>query len=410
MLCFSPHIAAFFLLPSTLALAKAATENPHDTYRSEIYFRFQCSSISFPQWISILTLCLAPLITHIVFGFEEPIVLSTRHPHWHDRLTQFNPITIIWRWYAIVYRRIRARSWDRADMAASNAVFWDGQGWCGSEQLMAESRAWATKLPEQTHVNWLSGSTLATIAMTLQGVSALITLMREGDWHNPGVPLTQVFNAVAVLSFTRLPASIWLSNEYGYEVPAAKLKSRPSSREMVPLTHGPTGNSAQSPLPKDRSQGTSRQLLVSNTANGDQTIRRKPLPQTSRLQPHTILSARLWTAWSLVSLIGICAYGIYSSIIAISPPGHPFTIITTASALTTRMLYFTLTTSGCCIFVTYILKGRLAETVVPCMNALWYKMLNALLVGLALTSGIISALETKALSNGNYATYTVPPS
>jgi hypothetical protein len=150
----------------------------------------------------MLTVCLAPLVTHICFGFAEPVILADRRPRVSDRLVQFNPITIVWRWYAIVNRRIRAKSWDRADMAATNAIFWDGHRWDGSEEMMLKSRAWVTKLPEHTRVNWISSSTLATAAMTLQGVDALLHLIHgtKVDWNAATDGLPNIFYPVAILS------------------------------------------------------------------------------------------------------------------------------------------------------------------------------------------------------------------
>jgi len=53
-------------------------------------------------------------MTHIAFGYGTPVLMSQQRPKLLDQLTQFNPITITWRWYTIVNRRIRAYDWDRA--------------------------------------------------------------------------------------------------------------------------------------------------------------------------------------------------------------------------------------------------------------------------------------------------------
>lgn len=55
-----------------------------------------------------------PLATHIVFGLPEPVILRSKEeehhspPSWSDRLTHFNPVSILWRYYSIADRRFRA--------------------------------------------------------------------------------------------------------------------------------------------------------------------------------------------------------------------------------------------------------------------------------------------------------------
>ena len=68
-----------------------------------------------------------------------------------------------------------------------------------------------------------------------------------------------------------------------------------------------------------------------------------------------------------------------------------------------------LSVSGVCIFVFYILKGAAGSTVVPCMNSLWYKSLNVLIISLALVAFVLAALETKISATGAPTTYQLPP-
>ena len=98
----------------------------------KILFTYQSQGIPFPTWFDQITLCLAPLVAHVAGGVVSPTLLpsSTPPPRWSARLPHFNPISIVWRYYIIGDRRLRARSWDQADMAASNAVFWDGERKC----------------------------------------------------------------------------------------------------------------------------------------------------------------------------------------------------------------------------------------------------------------------------------------
>jgi hypothetical protein len=47
--------------------------------------------------------------------------------------------------------------------------------------------------------------------------------------------------------------------------------------------------------------------------------------------------------------------------------------------------------------------------VVPCMNSLWYKNLNVLIISLALVAFVLSALETKISATGTPIMYQLPP-
>ncbi len=118
---------------------------------------YQSQAISLSQWLQMLTICLAPLIMHIVGGNPDPVILSKPKPSMLSRLPHFNPVSILWRYYAIADRRSRATRWDEYDMAASNAVIWDGDEWVSSEYLMVQSRNGITKIPESSYVELMSG-------------------------------------------------------------------------------------------------------------------------------------------------------------------------------------------------------------------------------------------------------------
>lgn len=361
---------------------------PTNLTSSQIFFRLQCGSTSLYQWVNLLTVCLAPLVTHVVFGFADPVLLSDQPPRWYDRLAQFSPITIIWRWLAIVNRRIRALDWDRADMAATNAIFWTGSRWDGSEEIMLDSRDWITKLPQDTHVNWMSGSTLATIAMTLQGLAAVFRLnsVPGEDWRADTWALPDIYYPIAVLSLTRLPASLWLSSEYGYNT-AHLLERYQRTRSL---------------LSAGKSQ---RYHVITQQYSLEEHPQQKP-NRSSRLGPNTA-SSRLWTILCLFFTFGGCGAGAYLACSGMGPKS--FVIITSASSLTMMIYYLLLCASGGLIMTYYLLRGRGGETAIPCMNSLWYQLLNGLIMVAAIIMFVITALETKMQSNGQPVTYQIPP-
>lgn len=86
-------------------------------------FTYQASGILFVEWINLFTLCLAPLIVHIVAGVPSPVYLSNPRPRWHERLGHYNPTSILWRYFSVIDRRTRSKACNSANMAASNANF-----------------------------------------------------------------------------------------------------------------------------------------------------------------------------------------------------------------------------------------------------------------------------------------------
>ena len=162
----------------------------------KILFTYQSQDISFPQWMDYITVCFAPLVAHVAGGVVSPTILGSpsQGPTWISYLTHFNPISIIWRYYIIVDRRVRARSWDQCDMAACNAVFWDAERkrWDGSEEIMVRSRGWITKMPEKPRVRFLSASSFTTLVQTEQGAQMMYYIAQgyiAGSRHVPlGLP------------------------------------------------------------------------------------------------------------------------------------------------------------------------------------------------------------------------------
>ena len=383
-------------LPNTTS---AAVQN---LTHSHIYFHYQANSISLESWIKLLTICLAPLVTHVVFGSAEPVLLSQNWPRWHDRVTQFSPISIVWRWYAIATRRIRARSWDRADMAASNAIFWTGSKWDGSEEMMTRSRQFIIKLPRRSHVRLVSASTLVTLVMIAQGVGAVIRMVgvAQEPWWSPGYAFPDIFFPIAILSFSRLPASPWLSGEYCYDFNLADRERRTDFTPVRRFT--PAGREIAKPEPT-AAQFETFAILDEETPImpdiGSNPVRSRP--------PFTLIApVRIWNAAFILFVFAVCGPGIYLSVTGLGP--RPFVLITSSSSFLTSVFYFTLSLCGGCLMVFYIVTGKSSSTVIPCMNSTWYKGLTLLLAVQMLIMFIVTGLETRILNDGTVTTYGLP--
>jgi hypothetical protein len=358
-----------------LLLAGFALPFPVQRDKLQIWFTFQSQSNSLSAWFVMLTLCLAPLATHIVFGLPEPVILRDKEeehsspPSWSDRLTHFNPVSIIWRYYAIADRRFRATRWDALDMAASNAAFWDGRRWDGSEMMMKRSREWNTKQPQQAYVSIVSGSSLATIVITLQGVQAITALV--GNFlPTSSLGFTNVlpgiFQPLALLGLLRLQSAFWLSSDYGYN----RLDDGGGGRYMREDRHP---------------------LLPS---------------ETYHLQGAGGYRWWLFRIWWVISLLAMMGLGLVASLDGFTfELGAPGSIQVWPSSWIAFKVMYCLLTGGCLVIhFTYLFRRSRMSTIIPCIQDRWYKGFTGLLIAASLICFILSAFETKQFADGSYAT------
>jgi hypothetical protein len=187
----------------------------------KVLVQYQSRNITFSEWLWLVTLCVVPLITHIWAGAPRYAILCRDNPKWHDRITHLNPTSIFWRYCAVVNRRIRARRWTSADMAATNTAFWVENSWDGSERMMVKSRVHCTCLPEKNRALLLSGTAVKTIIVTFQGIQAIweLIIIPRSFTKSPGAPrlsLPTLFMPFAILGLLRLPATLWLSEDGAY--------------------------------------------------------------------------------------------------------------------------------------------------------------------------------------------------
>jgi hypothetical protein len=340
-----------------------------------IWFTYQSKSNDFPQFITMFTLCLAPLVAHVAFGLAKRVVLVDEGPQWIDKVTEFNPISIVWRYYAIVYRRLRVKQWDPADMAACNALFWDGKRYDGSEYMMIKSRDYITSLPESTHATFISGSSLATVALALQGIQAIYMMVISAE---PLTPQTDTFRAVlpslfvplGLLGLVRLSAACWISQDFGYSY----------KEGHPPLLY--TSHATESEL-EDWKFAVRHRLL--DTRNWK------------------CICYRIWWLATISALMGLGIFDIFSSFYI---PGAE-TINLSLTFLLYLLMYMQLTVGMLAIHLVYVLKHEHVSTVIPCSQSKWYKFLTFLMVATAVAAVVVASLETIQLPDGEYI--SVPP-
>ncbi|KAI0888305.1 uncharacterized protein GGS22DRAFT_95853 [Annulohypoxylon maeteangense] len=343
--------------------------------------KYQSGDIAFPEWCSLLTLCLAPLIAHIAAGFPAPSYLSSRPPKWHESIALYNPTSILWRYAAITDRRIRAKAWDRKDMAGTNALFWTSQGWDGSQEMITLSLPHCTHLPQHNRINLFSSEFIKTAIVTLQGVQALVGLgLALGDGKNSksgfvaymGVDL--IFFPLAFIGLVRLFCAFWLTDDFAYST-------------STPQT-GLNGSELQAMTTKDCERRISLDSLLHEELSA-------PIVAEDRFLPTSYWASRAFRAIFLLPtflLLAICL------MFMIQPGGgKQFTL----TAFLVALFYFIFLTTTIFICGYYLVRGH-TSTILPCLGTRWYEAYTGILVGMILVIFVISCIETRHTACGKW--------
>jgi len=249
------------------------------------------------------------------------------------------------------------------DMAASNAVFWTADGWDGSEDMISTSRANCIQQPTKTHVELVSGTSLKTLIVGLQGISAVATpsmgiFHSETHSYSDTISISTIFIPLAVFGLFRLPVAYWLSDDFSFV----------SLEDRVEMD----STNARSSLLTDRS--TKNDSYPPNSWRG--------------LLARSIFMGMLIICWAItvLDMTPLGGAGLFSNkslCIGIS-----YVYWLTATLLITGFLFF---------------KGDSTTTTIPCVGTVWYKIYT-LSVGLLFTITFVAAcLETRKTEPTNMA-------
>ncbi|KAF2463048.1 uncharacterized protein BDR25DRAFT_338027 [Lindgomyces ingoldianus] len=320
--------------------------------------QFNSGCITFTEWISLYTLCLAPLIAHVVSGAPAASYLTKPKPRWHDQICLWNPTSIIWRYAAIFDRRLRAKSWSRDDLATTNAILWTRNGWDGSDGVVSEAVTSCVQRPDRTHGRILSATTLKTLITTLQGIAAIYALVAErtgagASNYDPLMGVDMVFSPLAVLGLLRLCAAAWLTEDFTYASP----ESTPDP---------PVAQDAASPKPNARFRAPSSSW-----------------PSRCFRTFYLILCAGLWTL----------------SLIYTVPVFH--SLLFTTTSFLSSIFYLVLSTISFLTHAFYFFRGR-TTTVLPCISHTWYKIYTLVIISLMVVLVIMASIETNRAPDGTY--------
>ena len=218
----------------------------------------------------------------------------------------------------------------------------------------------ATKLPALDRVSVFSASALGSFIVTLQGMQAIYDLIVNitGRVPNSGHPISSAFFPLAIFGLIRLPAALWLTEEYGYH----------ECEESEP----PCQNHPGSSLPghkKPRLQSSCRGILV-----------------------------RAFFVGVLIVLLvaTLCFFRL----------NFKSGTRTSSAAFISQLFYLFFLTSTFVIVSTFILREG-NTTIIPCIQSTWYKAYTYLLFSLAVSFVVVSALETRRTKCGLYTTVPI---
>lgn len=295
------------------------------------------------------------------------------------------PFLTVWRYAAITDRRIRATRWSLNDLAASNAIFWTTDGWHGGEEMVLAAAPHALRSPEHTHVEIFSLTMLKTIITTMQGISALYSLIGllagvSGLSFTNVIGVDMVFFPLAILGLLRLCAAAWLTEDFEY---SSRVES--SSR----MTQRGSQGRVVIDLDNDLKSGDFLDPFLSTPY--------QPAPRFKT--PSSSWSSRIFRTCYLVLVGGVWALAFLYFI-----PGvlGPYALFTTTSFLT-GLFYFIFLTVSVLLYIFYFFRGETTSTLLPCISSTWYRAYTLLVMSFMSVLIVIASIETNRTPIGQYA-------
>lgn len=251
---------------------------------------------------------------------------------------------------------------------------------------MERSRPYAFRLPAHHRVRLFSGSALTTVIITVQGVMAIKTLIGGLDGTDASYSITinisSIFYPLAVFGLLRIFAAMWLTDDYLYLGDIDSLRTNTdSSPDVIASKEDPS--------------------LVEIGAQTTMSL----LDSTESFASERFHGTNSWRAlvFRIVYLMPICCLTAICLIYLVPNAAGESSL----SVTTFLMVLFYLSFLGVSVilYVFYFLSGRSTSSIIPCCNAIWYKIYTAMLIALTLVLVTIACLETRQTPCGTYTTY-----
>lgn len=354
-----------------------------------------------PDIVSLFTLGLAPLIVHIISGVPSPSYLHDRRPRWHDQIVLCNPISILWRYAAIINRRIRSKAWSNIEIAATNALFWTPQGWDGTDSMVQRCLPYATHLPRKTRVDLLSLEMVKNVVVFLQGVQAVAALSSDFGENARYTALDAVsglFLPLALCGFLRLFAAPWLTHDYTFTI-----NTQSASR----LNLQPTSSGSKSTVHRSESRLSIDSLIEQQIRRGaylesyTEDVSQATLPSTSAMH---ILGSRIFRVIYMIPFFG--AFVVCFMYLTPLLPGGVFPKgVWTITSWLVALFYTVIVTPGIVLYCYYFAHGEIHRTtIIPCISTTWYKAYSVFIMAFIVLLLTVSGIETRKTVCGSYTT------
>ena len=379
---------------------------------------YQSGDTYFTEWITLFTLCLAPLFAHISAGVPRVTLLTNKPPKWHQRISHYNPTSVLWRYAAIIDRRIRAKSWETVDLAASSALFWTTSGWDGSEAMVDLSLLYCSHLPETTRVSIFSQEMLKTMIVTLQAFQSLFLILRvfnfeENAQHGfsfvSSMGLDVIFFPLAIIGLLRLASCLWLTDDFGYYAAPDTPESAQRQQEFAIRNklsgRSLTMDSLLQVSPRDKQEAV-RVRHHETPATDEPGGRRSSVDSLLQFSPGDKQIRYYETcAWSsrifrLFYISFIWALWIVSVLVA------AWAEVFTMTSFLALLFYSFFFGFSSIILSVYFVLGRTTTTIIPCVSSTWYKIYTGGMMVLALVLFVVACVETRQTPCGIYTSYS----
>lgn len=342
--------------------------------------------LPFNEWAAILTLCLAPLIAHLIAGAPQVVLLHNSQPKWHDSMAIYNPLSIMWRYYAIAERGISTMSVSSTELAAVNVVYWTKDGWSGEEEYIRQGQSLCIRSPPRVVERIISAGGLKTVIVAIQGVAAVGSLVPGALSSNTSISLADIFMGLALLGLSRMPAAYWLTDDY-HIIHLFDSTRHQNDQQQILRT--------QTLVPLLQKQGHK----VSSFPAEEQVVEISPnSPSRYSIGLGAIVVRIIYMSLALL-LLGLAMYQIVPTII------YDETLSLTAFWMAIGYTLYAL--SGACIYLPYFCKRNPQSLCMPCVNEVWYKALSAVFAMVAIGGLVAGCLETSRRLDGKYTSY--PP-
>lgn len=281
-------------------------------------------------------------------------------------------------------------------MAAANASFLYVKGWSSSEANL-DQQLGILRQPPSNRIAIFSISMLGSLIVVVQGLQALYEVAvtaKHGFMLTQGVGAT--FTPLAIVSLFRLMSAPWITQDFAF----VDKKDYDDDRDILPTNETDQAERQGD----DHPQGIQMQSLSHGTeVDGDN---RDETPEDIPIQP-VFKNQRYWASILL-------RFGILASVAAIFIGqcfhiiGHPFGCRQSVSGLIMHFLYHIMSTVMLVLFTVYLTCGKGQDTMIPCINSMWYLIYTVIWYAFAVAVITVNALEMRRTSCGVYSTF--PPS